>query len=381
MSSALSALKSGLRALAALTLGGRDPDDFTILIDGVELRNVEAARAIRTMDTAADGWTATLAWNPDDPELSEVLKPYGYKPASVYLGGELIIDGYLYTVENELSKDGVRKNLEGWSATADVIDSTVSPPYEANKITLEKRAKDLCEPLGIGVVFNSKDPDEPFDRVTVEPTETIFEHLNTLAAQRGLLVSSTPQGQLLFTKALTLDTVDPFAPVIPLDFLFSSASIKEGEPTNLSMLARFDGRERFNTYKAIGDTPGKRKRAKKITATATDDRVPASRVLTFSADETTGGNVQAAADWRRSKQLADALTIPFPVPSWYSHVENKLWKENTPVTIESKSLHIPNGFTFMIRSVEYIYENGGTSAILNLVPPNVYTGQQIKEPW
>ncbi len=381
MSSAtdLAGLKAGLRALAALTLGGRDKDEFTILVDGVELQNVEAARAIRTMDTAADGWTATLAWDPDDKELSELLKPYGYKPAAAYLGGDLIVDGILYTVENDLSKDGSRKNLEGWSATADIVDSTVDPPYEINKVTLKKRAEDLCNPLGLGVVFNLTE-DEPFDRVTIEPTETIFDHLNKLASQRGGLVSSTPQGQLLITKALTIDTVDPFAPVVPLDFLFASGSIKEGDPTSLSMIARFDGRERFNTYKAIGDAPGRRRRRKKITAIAIDKRVPESRKLTFTADETTGGNVQEAANWKRSKQLAEALTIPFPVPSWYTP-EGKLWRENTPVTIESKTLGIPDGFTFMIRSVEYLYEKGGTSAILNVIPPSAYTGEEIEEPW
>jgi hypothetical protein len=44
-------------------------------------------------------------------------------------------------------------------------------------------------------------------------------------------------------------------------------------------------------------------------------------------------------------------------------------------------MFIPDGFTFLIKSVEYIFEPDGKKSVLNLVPPQVYTGEPLEEPW
>jgi prophage tail gpP-like protein len=364
-----SIIESALNLLggdALPTLPNKDKDDFTVIVDGEEIP-VQGGRVIRTMDTASDGWSASISWNPDNEDLNELLVPFGYKQASCYLGGTLLIDGFLYTVEPSLKGKERRNNLEGWSFTAEIVDSTVKPPYEQNKINLEDRAKEMVTAFGIKVVYDADDT-EVFDRVTAQPTETIFSHLSKLASQRGILISSTPLGELLFEKVTTDKPV---------------GTLEEGKPPCLDFSARFDGRKRFNTYKALGQSPGRKNKKKKEFkyAIAKDDVVPKSRFLAFRSNETTAGNIQAAADWRRSKQLADVLTISFPVSSWYDPGGLDLWRENTLVTVVSPAIYVPDGFDFLIRSVEYIFEERGTTAILNLIPPEVYTGKLLVEPW
>jgi len=341
-------------------LPGKDPDDFTVVIEGKEIP-VKGGQAVRTADTAADGWVASIARDTSDDDLTELLRPYKYREAAVYLGGKLVVNGRLYGVQHTITENGgVVCDLEGWSYTADMIDSTLKAPYEANKINLETRARDLVEPLGISVLFEVDD-DPPFDRVTADKTDTIFDHLLSLAKQRGVLVTSTNQGELLFTKAQSGDPV---------------GTIEEGVPPFVNVSAKFDGRARFNRYKAVGQSP--KKNAK--TATAADDRVPSSRFLTFQADESTGGDIQKAADWRRSKQIADALTIRLPVPSWYAP-NGELWQPNTLVTIKSPTIYLEDGFNFLIREVEYEFRDDGTTANLSLVTPETYSGESIVEPW
>jgi prophage tail gpP-like protein len=352
-------IKEELREDILPTLENKGEDDFSLLINDVEFP-LTAGRALLSMDTAADGWTGTTTWSPDNPVIAELLKPYSYNEAAVYIGGKLLIRGYIYKVTPILDVRGSVIDMEGWSFMADAVDSVIKPPYEQSKVTLEKRARDLLEPLGIEVVYNI-DEDEPFDRVTAGQQDRIFDHLAGLAKQRAALLTSTPQGKALFTKAET------GAPV---------SVILEDFPPYMESRIEFDGRARFNVYKATAQSPKKSSK----TATANDPQVPKSRFMTFSADDATEADLQKAADWQRSKALADALTINFPVNSWYSQ-EGDLWSPNTIVTVVSPTLFVPNGFDFMIRSVEFIFQPTGTTAVLGLVPPSVYTGEDLVEPW
>ncbi len=340
-------------------LPGKAPDDFTIIIEGRELP-VQGGQLMRTADTAAHGWTADVFNWDQDAELREMLRPFMYREAQAYIGGKLAIDGRLYSVRHKISKNGTVAALEGWSYTADLVDSTVKPPYEANKITLEERARSLVDPLGIKVIFDVED-DAPFDRVTADKTETIFAHLVSLAKQRGVLITSNNTGDLVFTKATTSDSV---------------GTLEEGIPPFQEAEISFDGRARFNRYKALGQSPKKNSK----TATSEDSRVPISRFTTFNADDSTGGDIQKAADWRRSKQLSEALTFTLPVPTWYAP-DGSLWAPNTIVTVKSPTLYLEDGYNFLIREVQYDYKDSGTTATLHLVPPETYTGEPIAEPW
>lgn len=345
-------------------MSGAGKNDFSLMIDGKKI-NITAGRVVRAMDTACDGWTATVPWQPGKDEvLDRVLAPYSYLPAQVYLGDKLQINGAIYSVEPSMSVDGMVKNLEGWSKTVDIVDSMLKPPYEANNVTLEQRARALIQPLGLTVKFEAKNPEAAaqFYRMTAGDTDTIFGHLSGYADQRGVLISNTPAGEVLFWNANTKGQ-----PV---------GTIEEGQPFPLNWSAKFDGRGRFSAYRAIGDGPF----SNKLIAIANDTAVPKSRFMTFTCDDTTPGNVQSAANWRRSSQLAEALTIPFPVAGWYDPKGN-LWEPNTLVTVISPTIHAPKGFTFLIRSIEFAWDESGNSAVLNLIPPEVYSQQEIAEPW
>ena len=341
---------------------GKDLHDCTLMIGGTEIP-IDAANIKRSIDTCVDGWTASTICSKFNPAISALLRPYQYKPAKIYLGNKLIIDGVLYAIENVCGVDGRTKNLEGFSKAADIVDSTIKPPFEFKKQTLQQIATSLLTPYGAVLKYQIDDV-EPFDKVTAEPTDTVFSFLNGLCQQRGALLASDFQGSVVIWRAITSGT--------------SVGTIKEGAPPYKEMSIRFDGRQRFATYQAIGTTPGRKQ--KSITATSVDPIVTRTRMMTFSCSETTATGIQKAADWRRSKQLAEALTMPFPVYSWYDPSGN-LWKENTLVTVVSETLEVPNGFQFLIKAVEYHYDSSGTTATLDLVPPQVYSGEPIGEPW
>jgi prophage tail gpP-like protein len=354
-----------LKNLLALDLPGKEPDDFTVIIDGEEII-VESGRVVRTMDTVADGWTASTSWNLDDITFTGKTRPFAYNDAIAYLGGRKMVSGVLYTIENIQNDDGVFKNLEGFSYTADLIDSSVQPPHEQKLVTLQARIEDQVSPYGIPValdpiVLTNPGFIEPFDKVTANKTDTVFDHLSSLAMQRGVLLSSTVDGELFITRTAIGKPV---------------GTIEDNIPPGQEFRARFDGRARWKTYKAIGQSPGKKSKV----AFSSDDNVSRSRYLTIQANETTAGNLQSVADWERSKRVAEALAMPFPVYSWYDP-NGELWRENTLVTVKSPIIYAERGFDFLIRSVEYVFDPEGTRATLNLIPPQVYTGEPLEEPW
>jgi prophage tail gpP-like protein len=353
-------------ALEPVPLTEKDPDDFTVVIEGVPIRVING-RVIRAMDNVVDGWSGLVRWDPSNAAQSDLLRPYGYQKAECYLGKDIVINGLMPNTASKGSANGTFKKLSGFSLPVDIIDDNVKPPYEQTNITLEERARTLTEAYPFKVVYDAPN-DEPFDRITSNPDDKIFAHLLPLAQQRGTLITSTTFGELLFTVANTEGE--------PVD------TIADDFPPGTEYEINFDGRNRFYEHRARAQSPGRRKRskAKLKTASAFDKTAPTHRFHTFAADEASLGNLQTAADWERSKSIAKALTIPYPVSGWYDSKGN-LWKENTIVTVKSNVLHVPDGYNFLIRQVEYLFKANGTSAILGLVPPQAYTGKPIVEPW
>lgn len=394
---------------------GKLPDEMTIIIENREIIFTEA-RLMRSLDTVADSCTVTMPWEPGiDDEIDRLTSPYGYKNCFIYLGNNLQMQGILYNVTHRRNKEGTIKELEIYSKTADIIDSTVVPPYEANNISLTDRCKQQVNRFGIDVVVgdgvnllkprrillkrfqpaivdifilseakynNQYKPsvntfgtwkvtgtktiieEQRFLRVTAKQTDKIFDHLKKLSAQRGLLLSCTKWGDLLITKANTED-----API---------GTLWEENPLTNAYESHFNGRNRYNVYRALASSSSSSRA--KYANIVQDPAIKVPRVLTFNVSNNMPGEANKAAAWKKNKSFADALTIKFPVNSWYSSDE-QLWIPNTKVTVISPTIGIKKGFTFLISQVEYESGQNGSIANLQLKPPTAYTTGEIIEPW
>lgn len=387
-----------------------DRDTLTVIIDNHEII-AESATLIKTMDTGADACAVVMPWEPGlDPEIDRITKRYSYSPSEIYIGDVLVSEQILYDVTQTTNNSGTTKNLEFWSKTADIIDSTVIAPYEMNNVKLTDRCKQQCNPFGIDVILGDdvlknlnetrkkiykvgekterieefrsgyqnnryniiKTPiykskyvtdEKKFPRVKAEPTDAIFPHLAKLASQRGLLLSCTDSGDLLITKANVNSKI--------VGTIEESASFMADEYS-----AKFSGRDRYAMYRAIIKSSSSRPKG---TQTANDLNVPSPRLLTFNADDNIPGEAKSAAEWRKNKSAADSRSINFPVNSWYAP-DGSLWKPNTRVTVISKTLETgEKGFTYLITRVEYKFNSSGSNAVLALVPPEMYSDGVITE--
>ena len=397
---------------------GKDKDEMTLVIGSREIV-MDSGTLVKTMDTGADAFTAIMPWQiGDDPELDSITGPFKYSNAKIYLGGILQSEQILYKVTQKTDSHGTTKNLEFASKTADIIDSTVVPPYEENYVKLSDRCKHQCRPFGINVIVGEDaaaslvetikitetsgfkmsvktqkfwdktvtkewapyvdvEPtkkskyvtdEKKFPRVAAKPTEEIFTHLSKLAHQCGLLLSCTIHGDLLITKA---NTKSQPVGTIEESFLDGTGLAEQYE-------AVFDGRKRFSQYRAILKSCGHKKST--YVQLSLDPVVTRPRLLTFTAHDDIPGGGAVDALWRRNKSAADAMSIDFPVNSWYAP-NGDIWSPNTLVTIISPTMGIKKGFTYLISQVQFEYKSSGATAKLQLKPPSVYDNGEIKEPW
>lgn len=336
---------------------------FDLRING-QSEPVTNARLIDSMDEAVDGFTAQIVVNPEtQPDLFEAIKPRRFSPVAVYIEDELALTGKL-TKRKAAGKNVY--NIAGWSNTFNFIDSHLAPPYTYPNQDLHQIATAVAKQTGTPVKFDTE-PGGQFkgDMATVTVGQSGFTFLKPLARLRNQVISCTPEGELLFQEANTSGQ--------------SVGSIIEDDPSSLIATDfsgnEIDDRKTFKTIKVIGRTPGGSGEG-----LATDKKMPEPRHKVIRVNGQTKGAMQETAEWQKNIDIIKALTLKIPVAGWLAP-DKTIWKSNTLVSLQSQRMFIPNGFTFLIRAVELILDDNGKTAMLSLIPPNVYTKNPVVEPW
>ena len=333
----------------------------TLVLDGRELPTMQG-RFAYGIDVLASSYNATIAWTPGkDPWLDKATARGSYADSELFIGPQLVCTGRLYGRENVIAKDGIKKTLEFYSMTADLVDSYIPPAEgEIRHSDLRQIAQLLCANNGFPVKFIDT-PGDPFDVVEAkrDGVETVGKYLQRLAAQRGLFISSDERGGVVFQKA-----VSGGMPVARIEY--------PGRVAN-KFRAHFDDRKRFAKYFASSVTGD----GIALNGTASDPSVPAARQILFEANDADAGNIQSAAEWRMLLIELEALSVDFPVSDWFDASGN-LWKANSIVSVKSPVMDIPNESNFVVRKIEFAWSAEKRGAILNLVPPLLVEGGKLQ---
>jgi prophage tail gpP-like protein len=332
--------------------------------------NIVSASVLRTMDTGADEFRVITDWVPGkDQEFDELIKPRSFADAKVSIGGQKLIAGTKYITSPRLDKRGQMVELTCYSKTMRLIKSNPKSAQEFNNLSLLDISRKFTYPFGLFTkILGSVESqvNEPFESEKIGPQEFIFDFLQNLARQRGVLTSSDEDGNLYYLEAKTnQETI---------------GSIIEGPfvPDAESFSATFDDTEIFRTYQAVNNNPFAFL-VKSPQGIAEDTRVPIPGFKTILTDSLAKGAGQKAVDFAKNQTIARSMSIPFQVNSWYSS-KGELYRENRLVSVSSPTL-FTDGFTFLIRAVQFNLDANGETATLFLVPPSLYTGDEVKEPW
>jgi len=346
-----------------------------IILGKRELK-ITSASIRRTMDTGADEFSCLIPMPDPDPdidqELYNLVKPRSLTDSEVWIGNKKLLTGNLYKRSPSLTNSGAQLQLTGYSKTYRLIKSNPKEQREFLNQSLLEIAKSFALPFGLSVVSESVDAEinEKFENEKISATDTVFNFLQNLARQRGILISNDIHGNILFHRACTQQKT-----------VGSIVEGRDGEiPLTSNFSASFDDSNLFQVYQSVADAPWAFE-SNEPGGISKDDRIKIPSFKTVQANSNVEGAGQKTVDFARNQTIAKGLSIPFQANTWYAP-NGELWQENTLVSIESPTLFIPNGFTFLIKDVEYnLDSSGGETAALSLVPPALYTGGEIIEPW
>lgn len=347
------------------------PEEIQLIIDDVAYGGWKRCAITHSLDAIASTFDLQLTWKWQEVQNGQVVTQYAPiaegKSCIIKIGEDLVLTGFIDDWIPSYDDKQVTVAVSGRSKTSDLVDcSVVHASGQFNKLTLEQIAKEICKPFSIDVVMQAA-KDDVFARVQVEQGETCHEFLARLAKQRGFLLTTNAQGQLVITEASKerLDTA-----------LILGENILAGR-------GRFSWRERFSSYtvKTQGAAFGDFDSADLSTvgglqAQIDDPDIGRYRPRIIVNDEiATAEGASIRGKWERQRALGESNFAEYTVFGWRIQKETDaitnptgiLWPINKLVDISDPIFGLDN--TYLIKTVMFEDGDNGRITALNLVPP------------
>lgn len=341
-------------------------NEVALSIDGERFRfwqSMTLTRAIDTMDTLE----FTAPFEVDNEAFKNIFVPFKFKDVSVSVGGIALFKGVMLVPIPRLEANRKSVTVSGYSLPGVLNDCNIPAsafPLEFNGQGLKDIAKTIAGHLGLSIEFEEQQG-PVFERVAADPTKKALEFLSELARQRNFIISSTPQGKLLFQRS-----VEVGQPV---------ARLAQGSPPLTAIAAQFKPQEFYSHITGLQPaTAGIDGSQYTVVNTKLKGVI---RPFTFKADDTTGADVKAAVEAKAGRMFANAVSYSASITSWRDP-QGKLWRPNTTITLIAPGAMIYSEYEFVIRSIRFSKDEDSESVVLNLVLPGSFSGK-IPEvlPW
>ncbi|GKX57609.1 tail protein [Leminorella grimontii] len=284
------------------------------------------------------------------------------QPCRVEINGQVVISGYIDTMDRTIDAENRTIIAEGRDKTGDLVDCAAR--YQSGQwrnATLETIARDLCQPFGIGVVWavDAADAAKPFRVWKLEPGETVFECLARAARHRGVMVNSNASGDLVFTTAGTerLET------------------LRFGE--NIKFInIRSSWTERFSDYIVLGSSTAgglwgdeqTAHQSTRVRVNITDPEISRYRPMVIVADSNQRADEsRARADWERRRAMAHGQPVVVEVVDWFTR-DKKLWMPNRLVVLDVPDEGYVERELLIVQMELSLTNDGGTTTKLTLMP-------------
>ncbi len=196
-----------------------------IKIAGHTLRRFKACTIYLKHDSPASTFTLSVYYDPDDALHNIIYRPFSYHRVEIFVKGVKVLTG---TLLSPRLSDGPQRDWDDFSGyalpgiledtciidtadeiTVDEANQTAAvpeAPLEYSGLTLEDIATRVIRKQGISLVVDEevrKDPNfaVPFNKVSVKPEQTVTRLLDDLCRRKNIVLSHTPNGELLLTRA------------------------------------------------------------------------------------------------------------------------------------------------------------------------------------
>jgi len=336
---------------------------INLVVNGVEFSGWESARASRSMESAAGGFSLVVS---NAGELFPIgLNDY----CELNYGDKRVVSGFIDKITASLSSDEHTVTVVGKDKTVDLVESSaVHPTGQWDGVGVEQVIRDLIAPYGIELVVQADDLGTLFDtqKFTIQQGESPFSAIERALSTRGLMVTSDELGRLVILRP---------------GGSHSGAALIEGENV-LSCEATFSSSNKFSEYIVKGQAQNNKGGlspldAAQVVGKASDSSVNRYRPKIVNADlNSTSGDAQSRAEFETTIRSSRGDTFSISVQGWLKP-DGNLWAVNEKVSCEIPTLKML-GF-FLITGVEFSQTIGeGTKTSLQVKHLGAFDTQASK---
>lgn len=315
-------------------------------------------------NSMASGFAFNGYFNPQNPEHKELYCIGHYHIAYLEHGGERILTG---NIINHSMADGPTPEMakfSGYSLAGFLQDCQIPPslyPLQSDGLTLREIASKLIKPFKLSMVVDpavAQAMNEPYEKTTAEPTQSIQDYITELASQKNIIVSHTPGGALLFTKAATGKK-----PILHFD-----STRKDSIPFD-KMVLDYDGQgmhSHIHVIKQAGKDGGNAGEAE-----IRNPYVPfVYRPAVIIQSSGTDNDTESVARMALASELK-GLKLTITTDRW-EMPDGKIIKPNNTITVLNPDLTLYKKTTWFIESISFEGDESKTIAKLTCVLPEVY---------
>lgn len=307
-------------------------NDCRLVIDGKAYGGWTRLEVQRGIEQIAGGFVLQLTSR--YPGADEPMQMCAGLACQIYLGSDLLITGYIDDFETDDTETSSSVRVSGRDKTGDLVDSSaIYKTGQWRNVRLEQIVADIARPFGISVaVAPGTDTGEVFKRYALEEGEKAFEAIDRASRLRAVLVTSTPEGNLLLTTASDV-----------------SSGIHLVEGVNLKKFnSKHSWKERHSEITLKGQVPGDDQEygaaAAHLKASATDDEIDRYRPLVVIAEHgTSNKNLADRAAWEAKVRMGRGKRGGCTLVGWRTGKdgqEGPLWRENTLVHVTSPRMYL-----------------------------------------
>jgi prophage tail gpP-like protein len=336
-----------------------NPNEVSVSVSGERFRFWTNVSITRTLD-AVSTVQFEAPFTPDDPAFRERFRPFSFNDVGIDVGGVRLFTGTMVAPVPMLTPTARTVSVACYALPGVLGDCTAPAsayPLQWDDATLATVAEKCAAFFGLGVQFDA-DPGPIFLRVMAQPSERMLSFLAGLSSQRGLVMSDTPEGKVLFRKA-----IEAGVPV---------ANLTEGASPLQDVSPRFQPQEYYSHVTGIGPTviglPGQPYTVKNAQL---GDVI---RPYTFNSPDTPDASVQQSTESKAGRMFANAVSYQVSVATWRDP-SGELWAPNTLITLLAEGAMVYSRSTFLIRSVTLTKTPKSETAVLTLILPGALAGK------
>lgn len=323
-------------------------------IDGYSYTGWQKINVVRSIEALAARFDITLT------DRSPFKIPRGTE-ITLLLYGEVVITGYVDTLEATTAPEAHSLTITGRDKTGDLVDcATLVSSQELINVTLREIIEQVIQPFGILAIFETEPP-TIFKKFSFQE-ETAYEAIERACRLRGVFASTDTAGNLIIHQYGTERAGDG---------LIMGKNV-------LSATSRFDEKDRFAEYRVYGQQPGNdnitAQAASQPQGFATDLGITRYRPKIVIAEGAVDDEIsQQRAEWEAAVRAARASSVTVTTVGWQDKTGG-LWKVNTLVPCELPQNRIEGDM--LIKETRFtLDDNAGEKAELMLVRPDAYITQ------